>query len=180
MDKLVILSGCSGGGKSTLLSELSKRGCATVEEPGRRVVEQQLKAGGTALPWVDLKAFLHQAVAIAEQDYAAAREKSDFSIFDRSLIDAASALRQLGDDDWYDRLRNEFRYAKIVFLTPPWPEIYVTDNERRHGFQDAVEEYERLRRDYGELGYDVVILPKTDIEDRVEFVLKALQCTQGT
>jgi len=93
MDKLVILSGCSGGGKSTLLSELSKRGCATVEEPGRRVVEQQLKAGGTALPWVDLKAFLHQAVAIAEQDYAAAREKSDFSIFDRSLIDAASALR---------------------------------------------------------------------------------------
>ena len=175
MAKLVILSGCSGGGKSTLLSELSKRGFATVEEPGRRVVGQQLKVEGTALPWLDLEAFLKRAIAIAKQDYAGASEGSGISIFDRSLIDAASGLRQLGDDHWYERLRTECRYAKVVFLTPPWPEIYVTDNERRHGFQDAVEEYERLRRDYDDLGYNVFILPRTDVDHRVEFILDTLQ-----
>ena len=175
MDKLVILSGWSGGGKSTLLFEFSKRGFSTVEEPGRRVVEQQLKAGGTALPWLDLKAFLKQAIAIAEQDYAAAIKRSGISIFDRSLIDAASALRNLADDHWYERLRAEFRYDALVFLTPPWSEIYVTDNERRHGFADALEEYERLRRDYEDLGYDIVILPKAEVDDRVELMLDELK-----
>lgn len=179
MEKLVILSGCSGGGKSTLLSQLSKRGFATVEEPGRRVVEQQLKVEGTALPWLDLKAFLKQAIAIAQQDYAAAGERSGISIFDRSLIDAASALRHLGDDCWYETLRTAFRYDSQVFLTPPWPEIYVTDNERRHGFEDAVEEYQRLCRDYVDLGYDVVILPKAGVNDRVEFMLNALEWKAG-
>jgi predicted ATPase len=29
----VVISGCSGGGKSTLLSELQRRGHAVVEEP---------------------------------------------------------------------------------------------------------------------------------------------------
>lgn len=177
MTKLVILSGCSGGGKSTLLSNLSKHGFATVEEPGRRVVEQHLKTGGTALPWLDLKAFLEQALAMAEQDYAAARDTSGISIFDRSLIDAASALRHLGDDRWYEKLRSEFRYDNQVFLTPPWPEIYATDNERRHGFEDAVGEYQRLCRDYDDLGYDVVTLPRISVQDRVEFVLEALECT---
>ena len=175
MAKLVILSGCSGGGKSTLLSNLSKHGFATVEEPGRRVVAQQLKTAGTALPWLDLKAFLEQALAMAEQDYAAVRNASGISIFDRSLIDAASALRHLGDDRWYEKLRSEFRYDNRVFFTPPWPEIYATDNERRHGFEDAVDEYERLCRDYDDLGYDVAILPKTGVDERVEFVLKLLQ-----
>jgi predicted ATPase len=31
----VVISGCSGGDKSTLLIELGRRGYATVEEPGR-------------------------------------------------------------------------------------------------------------------------------------------------
>ncbi|SEI08083.1 AAA domain-containing protein [Rhizobium tibeticum] len=43
MGKFVILSGCSGGGKSTLLAELAKRGFAVAEEPGRRIVKQQLE-----------------------------------------------------------------------------------------------------------------------------------------
>lgn len=180
MTRLVILSGCSGGGKSTLLSSLSKHGFATVEEPGRRVVDQQLKTGGTALPWLDLKAFLEQALAMAEENYATARNTSGISIFDRSLIDAASALRHLGDDRWYERLRSEFRYDNRVFLTPPWPEIYATDNARRHGFEDAVDEYQRLCRDYDDLGYDVVILPRIGVQDRVEFMLKALLGTPGT
>jgi predicted ATPase len=49
-NRFVVLSGCSGGGKSTLLIELGRRGYATEEEPGRRVVKEEMLGGGLALP----------------------------------------------------------------------------------------------------------------------------------
>ncbi|WP_409999599.1 AAA family ATPase [Rhizobium leguminosarum] len=51
MNRSVLISGCSGGGKSTLLAELAARGHAVVEEPGRRIVKQELEGDGAALPW---------------------------------------------------------------------------------------------------------------------------------
>jgi predicted ATPase len=36
------------------------------------------------------------------------------------------------------------RHHRRVFLAPPWPEIYKTDPERRHGLDVAMAEYSRL------------------------------------
>jgi predicted ATPase len=44
-----------------------------------------------------------------------------------------------------------------VFLAPPWPEIYETDPERRHGLDVALVEYSRLLETYPPLGYEVLI-----------------------
>jgi hypothetical protein len=52
------------------------------------------------------------------------------------------------------------RYHRRVFLTPPWPEIFVVDRERRHAFGTAVAEYLRLLQIYPWLGYDPIVLPK--------------------
>ena len=38
VDRFVVISACSSGGKSTLIAELGKRGYAVVDEPGRRIV----------------------------------------------------------------------------------------------------------------------------------------------
>jgi hypothetical protein len=43
----VLISGCSGGGKSMLLIELGRRGYATVEEPGRRIVKEEILGEAT-------------------------------------------------------------------------------------------------------------------------------------
>ena len=48
-ERFVLLSGCSGGGKSTLFAELQARGYHVVGEPGRRVVKHELEKGGNAL-----------------------------------------------------------------------------------------------------------------------------------
>ena len=53
----------------------------------------------------------------------------------------------------------------------------MTDPERQHGFDDAVAEYERLERAYPALGYEVVVLPKTGVSARVDFVLERLGIT---
>lgn len=174
MIKLVVISGCSGGGKSTLLEELSRRGYATVEEPGRRIVKEALGGQGAALPWVDPVAFARRAIAMALDDQALAETQAGWTFFDRGLIDAAAALQAATGEAVLETLRDRHRYYQTVFLTPPWPEIYVNDPERRHGFEEAVAEYERLTAAYPEIGYELVILPKTDVETRADFLLRRL------
>ncbi len=62
-----------------------------------------------------------------------------------------------------------------MFLTPPWPAIYITDGERRHGLAEAVAEYDRLLTAYGDLGYETVILPKVAVAARADILLDRLR-----
>jgi predicted ATPase len=152
MHRFIVISGCSGGGKSTLLAELSRLSFPTIEEPGRRVVRR--------------------ITAMAQSDYEAARALPGPVFFDRGLIDAAVALEHLTGEAVPTELAARRRYASPVFLAPPWPELFVSDAERRHDFASAVAEYDRLAAAYPALGYDVVTLPKVSIAERVVFVLE--------
>jgi predicted ATPase len=174
VDRFVVISGCSGGGKSTLLAELARRGHAVVEEPGRRIVQQEMAGDGAALPWVDEAAFARRAVAMALEDRASASAHAGWVFFDRGLVDAASGLQHLTGEPALETLGRSHRYHRRVFLTPPWPEIYATDAERRHGFDAALAEYSRLLAAYPALGYEVIVLPKVSITERADFVLEAL------
>jgi predicted ATPase len=175
VDRFVIISGCSGGGKSTLLDQLHMRGYEVVDEPGRRIVARELEGGGLALPWVDGVAFARQAIELSLADRAVAERWPGWVFFDRGLIDAASALQHLTGETVIDKLRHAHRYNRHVFLTPPWPEIYETDQERRHGFAEAVAEYDRLCEVYPDLGYEISVLPKIDVEGRADLILATLQ-----
>lgn len=174
MDPFVVISGCSGRGKSTLLNELSRHH-ATVAEPGRRIVEEELSGGGSALPWLDAAAFARRAIALAVRDHAAASRSRGWVFFDRCLIDAAAALQHLTGEPVLAAIGLSHRYYHRVFLAPPWPEIYVTDTERRHGLDVALAEYRRLLKVYPSLGYEVTILPKIAVAERADFVLQTLE-----
>ncbi|MBB4234032.1 AAA family ATPase [Rhizobium esperanzae] len=174
MNRSVLISGCSGGGKSTLLAELGRRGYRIVEEPGRRIVKQEIEGVGAALPWANMEAFARRAIEMAIADHAAIARQPGRAFFDRGLIDAAAALQHLTGEPILERLSAAYPYDRRVFLTPPWPEIYVSDPERRHGFDEAVAEYDRLAAIYPMLGYEVIILPKMPVADRADFVLDHL------
>jgi predicted ATPase len=178
-DRFVVISGCSGGGKSTLLAALRRRGHAVVEEPGRRIVREELSRGGSALPWIDEAAFARRAVAMALEDRAAAEARPGWVFFDRGLIDAASGLQHLSGEPALAGLDRAHRYHKRVFLAPPWPEIFARDPERRHGLDAAVAEYERLLAAYPTLGYEVVMLPRIGVEERADLVLRRLADEAG-
>ncbi|WP_119943280.1 AAA family ATPase [Neorhizobium sp. NCHU2750] len=175
MNRFVVISGCSGGGKSTLLAELFARGFSVVEEPGRRIVRQEQEGEGLALPWVDLAAFARKAIAMAIADRKAAADNAGWTFFDRGLVDAAAALEWATGETTVCRLAASYPYHPTVFMTPPWPEIYAGDDERRHGMDEAVAEYERLAALYPALGYEVVPLPKVSVGERADFVLDRLQ-----
>jgi predicted ATPase len=174
MNRFVVISGCSGGGKSALIGALARRGYAVVEEPGRRIVREEMDKGGSALPWIDAAAFARRAIELSLADLAGAGGATDWVFFDRGLIDAEAALRQLTNQPPPDASHQAHYYHRQVFLAPPWPEIYRQDPERRHGYDDAVAEYGRLARAYPSLGYEVTLLPKSAVEARADFVIARL------
>jgi predicted ATPase len=162
----VMISGCSGGGKSTLLSELSRRGHPVVEEPGLRIVAEERMGDGSALPWVDAAAFGRRALAMSIADHQAAQ---GLTFFDRGVIDAAVAITARGGSLPTDAIA-QYRYDRL-FLAPPWPEIYEVNEDRRHSLEKALRDYERIRLAYLQAGYDPVILPKATVVARADFVL---------
>jgi predicted ATPase len=175
MNRFVVISGCSGGGKSTLLAELGRRGYSVVEEPGRRIVQEEIGGKGSALPWVDTAAFLRRAIAMSLADRVSARALEGWVFFDRGLIDAAAGLQYLTGEAVLAPLSQTHRYHHRVFLAPPWAEIYLTDPERRHGLDAAIAEYLRLVEIYPSLGYEVSILPKIGAAERADFIVEALK-----
>jgi predicted ATPase len=172
--RFVVISGCSGGGKSTVLAELARRGYAVVPEPGRRVVEEEVAANGRALPWVDLTVFLARVVDLARADLAAPHGPG-WVFFDRGLFDAAVALAHVKGTPIRETLRDAPGFYRRVFLTPPWPEIYVQDASRRHDLASARAEYDRLLAAYPAQGYEVNLLPKTGVAARADFILDTLR-----
>ncbi|GLK71292.1 AAA family ATPase [Ancylobacter dichloromethanicus] len=174
MNQLVVISGCSGGGKSALLEELRVRGHAVVDEPGRRVVREQLAEGGVALPWVDMIAFASRAQDLARKDYLAAVRVPGRVFFDRGLIDAAAALEHFAQRPALRTCADSCRYHPLVFMVPPWREIFAGDPERRHGYFDAVAEFDRLMAAYRTLGYRIRLLPKLGVQARADIVLSEL------
>jgi predicted ATPase len=174
MDRFVIISGCSGGGKTKLLSELERRGHAVVEEPGRRIIKEELAGTGQALPWVDLAAFAERAVAMSLRDRDRAKKMSGVVFFDRGLIDAAAALEHFTGMPTV-RTFAKVRYHPRVFMVPPWPEIYVKDADRQHDLQAGIDEYARLQIAYSCLGYAIEVLPKTGIAQRADIITESLR-----
>ncbi len=59
-------------------------------------------------------------------------------------------------------------------MAPPWPEIYVQDADRLHDMKAAQIEFERLQNAYPAVGYEVALLPKTNVAERADYVLQVL------
>lgn len=168
-DCLVMISGCSGGGKSTVLAELARRGYATVAEPGRRIIADVRAGRRGALPWDDPAGFARSAIAMSVADHEGA---SGLTFFDRGVVDAVVALEATTDESgavWVA----QYRYNRL-FLAPPWPEIYETDHDRRHSLDKALSDYVRVERAWRDAGYDPVILPRASVAERADFVLANL------
>jgi predicted ATPase len=169
LPRRIVISGCSGGGKSTLVDALAGRGFPVVLEPGRRIVQS-----GGPMPWHDPAGFARRAVALALDDWEQSAITSGTVFFDRGLVDAIEALRHVTGTEPPEAVGLGARYDPLVFLAPPWPDLFAPDADRRHDLTTAIAEYERLHAAYPALGYRPVLLPDVSVADRVAFVLETL------
>jgi predicted ATPase len=167
----VVISGCSGGGKSTLVAALAARGFQTFAEPGRDIVSDEAARGGTALPWIDPAAFAARILALAATRHAQARE--DPAFYDRSTEDALAWFARTGTPLPPDAPTG-LRYHPRVFLAPPWPALFTPDDARRHDLAAALAEYEALAAWYPARGYAVTLLPRLPVAARADWLLARL------
>jgi predicted ATPase len=170
--RFVVISGCSGAGKSSLLAELECRGHRVYEETGRQVVKEQLYIGGDALPWEDREQFRELTISRSIHQLISAARFGGLAFFDRGIIDQIAGYAVVPRH--LQCAAERFRYHDVVFLLPPWPEIFQRDAERRHSFADAVAIYGMQRAAYRRFGYDVMIVPQSDVAARADFVLANL------
>lgn len=175
-ERLILLSGCSGGGKSSLLAELGRRGYAIYEEPGRQVVKEELLIGGDALPWQNWRKFLDLTVSRSLYNMTMAVRQDRIAFFDRGIVDQIAGLHAIGEEPplSYLNAAKKFRCAEQVFMLPPWPEIFVSDAERRHGFDEAASKYPHLMSAYEAFDYRCVTVPKVPVTVRADFILGRL------
>ncbi|MFF0306949.1 AAA family ATPase [Streptosporangium sp. NPDC004379] len=196
----VVVTGGPGAGKSTLIDRLQEAGFARSHEAGRGVIRDQMAIGGRALPWADRELFAELMLGWELRSYrtapaappAASAEGTADAVneegatrtpvatpvfFDRGIPDIVGYLRLEGlpVPEHVHAAALRFRYHRIVFVAPPWPEIYRRDAERRQSYEEAELTYESMVATYTEYGYEPVPLPLAPVEERVRFVIERLR-----
>lgn len=172
-ERLFVLTGGPGSGKSTLIDALEGAGYARSIEAGRGVIQDQVAIGGDALPWRDPAAFAELMLCWEMRSYHLAREQAGPVFFDRGVPDVVGYLRLLGRrvPGHIARAAELFRYNRRVFILPPWPDIFQQDSERKQDLDEAVRTYEAMAATYTGYGYELVEVPRRPVPDRVRFVI---------
>lgn len=167
-----IISGGPGAGKSTLLQALQQRGYSIFEEASRSLIIEEIRKGSHCLPWLDLSCFAQKALLRMVHHYESASPAVSTAFFDRGIPDIVAYLEvaQLPVGSLYQQALVRYPYDPLVFLAPPWPEIYVNDSERWQSYDEAVSLYYAIKRTYHSLNYTLLELPKASVAQRVQFI----------
>ena len=170
----VILSGGPGAGKTTLVSELSRRGYLSVSESAREVIAERIASGESPRP--EPAEFARELLRRDKIKYATIREQAELVFFDRSPLESLAMLHEasaLAEQELRAELAS-FVFHGVVFMLPPWERIYHTDSERDHTFAHATRVHDSLVRWYMSCGYSVHQVPHLPVPERAEHVLRAL------
>lgn len=172
-----VITGASGAGKSTLLAALAYLGYSTVPEVALALLQEQQQCKGSMLPWSDRVAFTEEVLARNVRNHRAARSLKAPVFFDRGIPECLAWLQLSGVELEPRHLATaaENRYAPVVFVAEPWPEIYVQDAARQASFERAVRSFEPTVAAYVEAGYRTCVLPKVSVQERVAFVLEKVE-----
>jgi predicted ATPase len=117
-ERLFVITGGPGSGKSTLIDALAEGGICTMPEAGRAIIQDQVAIGGEALPWADRRAFAELMLSWEMRSYRAALKRRGPVVFDRGVPDVLGYLRlsKLPVPSHVEKAAQVFRYHRRVFI----------------------------------------------------------------
>lgn len=170
----IVVTGGPGAGKTTLLLALQARGHTIAGDSARAIIQDRGRRGLSPRP--DAYEFAQETLRMDIENFVHHAATPGHVFFDRGIFDALCSLDCLSPLSQADLnlWRSKYSYFTKVFVLPPWPAIYVNDDERDHTFEHAEWVCNTVRAWYRRCQYELIEVPKTSVEARCTYVLQAL------
>ncbi len=175
----IVISGGPGSGKTTIIEMLKKKGYVCYEEFSRMIIQEGKQKGLENYFFSEPEAFSEVLFQGRKKHFEEAHQKvkiknNPFIFFDRGIHDTYAYLNAVnqGNSFWKERVM-AYRYD-VVFLLPPWENIYVQDEERMESFKEAALFYSYIESVYKESKTKIIEVPKASPEERTTFIEKHL------
>ncbi len=180
----VVITGAPGTGKTSIVKVLEEQGHTCYHEIIRDMTLKEKSKGNSEefisnpLVFADDAMQFNKDLLLGRtaQYLNALKSFEPISFFDRGIPDVLAYM------DFFDQQYDEefeqpcklHRYD-IVFIVPPWKDIYVSDNERLETFEEAEHLHHALVNTYTQFGYNPIEVPKDTVLNRIDFILETLK-----
>ena len=172
--KIVLLIGAPSTGKTSVIDYLKAKGHLCFEEISRQVIQEARLGGIEHLFQSEPLLFSKKLLEGRINQFIEAKNASEEIVFiDRGLPDVTAYLDMVETSYGEDFINANKKYKyDTVFWFPIWENIYKEDKERYENLELAKKIEEFLLKAYKALGYEIIEVPKTSIENRADFILK--------
>ncbi|PWH10382.1 ATPase [Bacteroidetes bacterium SCGC AAA795-G10] len=169
----ILITGSPGSGKTTIIKGLRKKGYMVFYEFSRSLIKSEDNNGSKNLFLKDPIDFSTKLLDGRVKQFNDAKKikkaKNNLVFYDRGIQEIFGYLKAIGleKSSWKKKL-TDYRYD-MVFIAPPWKEIYVNDKERFETFKESRIYYHFIKHSY-QIIHELIEIPKIDIESRIDFV----------
>ncbi|WP_010523517.1 AAA family ATPase [Aquimarina agarivorans] len=171
--KRIVLSGGPSSGKTTLINELKNQGYYCLHEVSRELIREAQKKGIEQPFLTHPEAFNEEILKSRLLQFNAANNtEQSLSFYDRGLHDVVAYMNYANQSvpTNFSSICMKNKYD-LVFLLPPWNEIYTQDQERYETYEQAKSVYQFLKNTYSNYGHYIIEVPFGTVADRISFIL---------
>ncbi|MDF1654154.1 MAG: AAA family ATPase [Coxiellaceae bacterium] len=174
-DNCYILTGPPGSGKTAIKEALVRRGISCIGEFAREIIDEQRSINGEGVYDKNPLLFKELMLSRSIDRYLQSDDKS-LTIFDRGIPDILAYADCFELDRGEEvNAANDYRYNQTVFFAPGWEAIYSNDEDRKISYADAYAFGENLKSIYLNLDYDLVELPCSSVEERIDCIMQNIE-----
>jgi len=174
----IIITGGPSTGKSTIIEELKNREYYCFDEVSRSIIKEAQQQGIEQLFLTDPLLFSRKLIeGRLKQYHEADLINKPMVFFDRGIPDVNAYLKYSKQSilEEFEQITRSHPYDRIVFIMPPWDEIYTNDAERYESFNQAQLIHNKLVNYYKELGYYLIFVPFGSVEKRADYIINSLK-----
>ncbi len=172
----VVITGGPGTGKTSIIESLEKMNFNVFNEYSREVTKKYKNNDSEQYFLSNPTNFSNILMDKRKKQFEeGSKSTNDYFFYDRGIPDILAYLN-FKKIEYKSSMMKEilkFNYDTI-FIAEPWKAIYTNDSERYETYDELLEIDFHIKKIYEQLGYNIIILPKKSVKDRVTFILENL------
>lgn len=174
--KKIVITGGPGSGKTSIINELVARNYHCLPEISRDVILEARKKGIEQLFLTHPLLFSEKLLQGRIEQFMQTLHLDESLVFlDRGIHDVVAYMDFIGDEypEPFTAACKDHTYD-LVFILPPWKDIYISDNERYENYEQALSIHKHLKETYERYGYELMEVPTGTVEERTDFIMNVI------